>query len=394
MRAVPDIWTDFSRHPHEELIRALSVSKPNEVVAAGDAWAAVAAALYERAQDIADRSGTLASGWTGSAADRYRQMMSELLGGVRRIAAAAMEARDLTYAAGEALQASWTAMPPVSGEAARRQAVLVMAQLAERYLAIAAELNETMSQLLPGVVDPAQGGPSRVPPPGEPVFGNPNGSGTGGGRQPLFGGMLPAGLAAAGAVLGRPFVPSLLMPRREPYPPKGAVPDDTAGAADKTDKSDSESAAADVSDSGEGGSGAGGSGAGGSGAGGGGAGGGGAGGGGAGGGGAGLSGLGGGGGLPPLPELGGLPQADPGIGGTGPEQAGGIAAATGGAAAAGTGGMRGMPMMPMMPMGAGGESGGGKRLPPWLVETEDVWGEPAVVTSSVIGEDGAGGAWW
>ena len=37
MRAVdpPDIWTDFSRYPHEELIRALSVSNPNEVVAAG-----------------------------------------------------------------------------------------------------------------------------------------------------------------------------------------------------------------------------------------------------------------------------------------------------------------------------------------------------------------------
>jgi hypothetical protein len=47
------------------------------------------------------------------------------------------------------------------------------------------------------------------------------------------------------------------------------------------------------------------------------------------------------------------------------------------------------PMMPMMPMnGAGGnDMGGGRRIPPWLVETEDVWGESSAVAPSVIGED-------
>jgi len=377
MRAVPDppdIWTDFSRYPHEELIRALSVSNPNEVVAAGDAWAAAAGALFERAQDISDRSGTLASGWTGSAADRYRLMMSELLDGVRRVAAAALEARDLMYAAGEALHAAWTSMPAVSGEAARRQAVLIMAQLAERYLVVTAELNETMSQLLPGAADPTQVGPAGVSsgplPPGELVFGNPAGTAPAdGARRPLFGGMLPAGLAAASAALGRPFVPSLLAPRREVGPADGTeVPEGAGPDREALDQPEVDELGGGAEPAGSGG-------------------------------GApalpDLGGIGGGGGLPPLPDGGGLAGADPGAYVTGQEQAGGVAAASGAGGAGGPAGMRGMPMMPMMPMGmGGGDSGGGRRIPPWLVETEDVWGEPAVVTSSVIGEDGVGNVWW
>jgi hypothetical protein len=35
----------------------------------------------------------------------------------------------------------------------------------------------------------------------------------------------------------------------------------------------------------------------------------------------------------------------------------------------------------------GGDMGGGRRVPPWLVETEDVWGESSNVTPSVIGEE-------
>jgi hypothetical protein len=366
MRAVPDppqIWTDFSRSPHEELIRALSVSNPSDVVAAGDAWASAAAALFERAHDIYDRSGTVASGWTGVAADRYRQMMSELLNGISKVATAALEARDLMYATGEALQAAWTGMPAVSGEAARRQAILIMANLAERYLVVTAELNESMSQLLPGAVDPAQIGPGGVSsgplPPGELVFGNPDGSAPAGGRQPLFGGMLPAGLAAAGAVLGRPFIPSLLRPGRQADPADGTPTEDAAKVPD-----------APVLDELAGGGMVGGAAA--------------------------LSGGGGigGGGLLPLPD-GGAPAApDPGAYATGHAHAGGIAAATGGGAAGGgTGGSRGMPMMPMGMMG-GDSGGGGRRLPPWLVETEDVWGESTVVTTSVIGEDSTGGEWW
>jgi hypothetical protein len=46
--------------------------------------------------------------------------------------------------------------------------------------------------------------------------------------------------------------------------------------------------------------------------------------------------------------------------------------------------------MPAMPYGMGGAAdgmGSGRRVPPWLVETEDVWGESSIVTPAVIGEE-------
>jgi hypothetical protein len=38
-------------------------------------------------------------------------------------------------------------------------------------------------------------------------------------------------------------------------------------------------------------------------------------------------------------------------------------------------------------MGGMGMDGGGRRIPPWLVETEDVWGESSAVSPTVIGEE-------
>jgi uncharacterized protein YukE len=372
----PAIWTDFSGYPHEELIRALATANPNEVLAAADAWASVAEALHERAQDTADRTATMESSWTGAAADRYRLMMHDLLHGIRRVATAAAEIRDLTHTAREALYAAWTSMPAVSGEAARRQAVLIMAKLAERYLVLTAELNEMLSQLLPGAADPANGRPAGSVPSAELVFGSPVEAGAGagagagvGGQQPLFGRMLPAGLAAA-ALLGRPFVPSLLAPRR-PADPTAAAGKGTDTDPEPPDAGEKGSADAALGAIGGGG----------------GIGGGGIGGGGAGGGGAlpHLGGLGDGGRLPPLPDVADTGAVD--------REPGGVPAATGGGA--GGGGQRAVPpMMPMMPMGMmGAGDGGGRRLPPWLVETQDVWGEATVVTPSVIGEDPAAGGW-
>jgi hypothetical protein len=51
------------------------------------------------------------------------------------------------------------------------------------------------------------------------------------------------------------------------------------------------------------------------------------------------------------------------------------------------GGMGGMGMMGGMG-GGGAEGGTGRRIPPWLVErTEGIWGESAVITPPVIGDD-------
>ncbi|MFD2462512.1 WXG100 family type VII secretion target, partial [Amycolatopsis samaneae] len=105
-----------------------------------------------------------------------------------------------------------------------------------------------------------------------------------------------------------------------------------------------------------------------------------------------------GGGAPPaggIPGGGGVsgpgevPAAHSGLAGDGAGQAmsglaGGAAGAVGAAAAKSA-----MPMMPMMPMGmgAGGDMGSGKRIPAWLVETENVWGQSSPVAPSVIGEE-------
>ncbi|MEZ0114892.1 hypothetical protein ABH920_008927 [Catenulispora sp. EB89] len=66
---------------------------------------------------------------------------------------------------------------------------------------------------------------------------------------------------------------------------------------------------------------------------------------------------------------------------------GGVLGAGGAAAAAASrGGM--MPMMPMSGMAGGGMGGdANRRIPAWLVETEDVWGASAPVSPGVIGGD-------
>jgi hypothetical protein len=101
---------------------------------------------------------------------------------------------------------------------------------------------------------------------------------------------------------------------------------------------------------------------------------------------AGLKGLGGG-----VGGVGGMsvaPSASPSLlGAVG--TSGELAAAAGGAVGGAAANAAGMPMMPMMPMGGmgGGDMGGARRIPPWLVETEDVWGESSSVSPTVIGED-------
>ncbi|MEY9860904.1 hypothetical protein ABH935_006542 [Catenulispora sp. GAS73] len=66
---------------------------------------------------------------------------------------------------------------------------------------------------------------------------------------------------------------------------------------------------------------------------------------------------------------------------------GGGALGAGGAAAAAAsrGGM--MPMMPMSGMGGAAGGDANRRIPAWLVETEDVWGASAPVSPGVIGGD-------
>ncbi|MDG4829497.1 WXG100 family type VII secretion target [Solwaraspora sp. WMMD1047] len=357
-RGRPVPWTDFARYPHADLIRMLANSDPNGVTAAGDLWAAVGRSLHDRADDLDRQLASFSDMWSGGAAEQYRTMIVDLAGGIRRVAAAALRIRDLVYTAGEALRAAWLTMPAEGGEAARQQAVLVMTELARRYQ----EVHEALPAALNSVYPPGSGPGGPAPGLGQPGLGHVVGQP---GRPPqLFNHVFTAGIAAASAALGRQFVPARpIVP--PPAPGTGRPPPDEPPAAipapvDPVPGSDLDAL------------------------GGGGIGGGGFGGGGLGGGGGSMAFGGGAGGAAPAAY-----SALAGASGGGAEAASGFAGAAAGAGGAGRpGGMGMVPPMPMGMMGAGDAgAGSGRRIPPWLVETEDIWGEAAIVTAPVIGED-------
>ena len=102
-------------------------------------------------------------------------------------------------------------------------------------------------------------------------------------------------------------------------------------------------------------------------------------------------GIGGAGGATPTPSLGAAPSAYTGLAGSGAAPGAGSVAGLGGTVGGAATGTSAGGFMGGMPMGAGmggmGMDGGGRRIPPWLVETEDVWGESSAVSPTVIGEE-------
>jgi hypothetical protein len=352
-RGRPAPWTDFARFPHPDLIRMLANSDPNGVTAAGDLWAAVGRSLHDRADDLDRQLASFSDMWSGGAAEQYRTMIVDLAGGIRRVAAATLRIRDLVYTAGEALRAAWLTMPAEGGEAARQQAVLVMTELAQRYQ----EVHDALPAALNSVYPPggASGGPA--PGLGQPGLGHLVGQPGQPGRPPqLFNHVFTAGIAAASAALGRQFVPARPI---VPPPPPGTgrpVPDEPpAVIPEPVDPVPGP----DPGALGSGGLGGGGFGGGGS-----------------------MAFGGGAGGAAPAAY-----SALAGATGGGPEAASGFAGAAAGAGAGRPGGMGMVPPMPMGMMGgADGGTGSGRRVPPWLIETEDIWGEAAIVTAPVIGE--------
>ncbi|GAA3434593.1 WXG100 family type VII secretion target [Kutzneria kofuensis] len=407
--------TNFAQYSHEQLYTMLFASDPDTVGDAADIWDSTGKGLHDKANDLQSQLTGFKDKWQGGAAQQYQSMISDLAEGIRKVADTAFAMRDLTHDAGEALTTARAKMPkPVNvpqvspsvmslattqiqvqadtppqvvaqmqqqqaaaiaqvrdqqqavaaSNAAHAEAVMVMQALAGDYTTaqqsippspnaeqVPSGTAPTTTQSGTGAVsapivsttwvNTATGTTTTLPAGGVPTTGQTQ---TG---SPLFGGMFTAGLAAASAAaFGRfgsimPKVPGFAKPKSDEKPttPTGAKLGD--GASSGSFKL-------------PGGMG--------------------------GGGGGGI-----GGGVP-----GSVPTADASMlsGGSGP--AADIAGGALGAAVADAAGSKAMgPMMPMMPMnGAGsGDMGGGRRIPPWLVETEDVWGESSAVAPSVIGED-------
>jgi hypothetical protein len=202
--------TDFARFPHVQLVQMLAASNPNAVVAAADEWSQVAAALHAHADELDRGSGSIRNMWAGTAADQFQTMVGGLSGGVRRVAAAALAVRDLVYLGGEALHEAWLRMPAPGDEVAHAEAVAVLTELAARYRDLYAQIPAALRAAV-----------------------SPGGAGAGGTDRfgSLFGDLMPAGLASAAAALGSQFNPAdLTGDGKDPATPAQPTPPGSATA--------------------------------------------------------------------------------------------------------------------------------------------------------------------
>lgn len=420
--------TNFAAYSHQQLYAMLQAGDPNSARHAADKWKSAALHLHEQAHNLNGELTEFKDQWTGGAADQYQRMIVDLANGISKVAQTAEAMNVMLDDAADALVKAKKEMPPpvsvpdvspadvalavnppllppdaspavVQAAAQQRQqaianvetqqsaanaagsahgrAIAVMTTLAGEYSVAEESIPASPNAVETPVAPPAGGGAGSAGSPGlvgngvtdpgvvvTPTDGHPL-PGTGTAQQPgttvptsnpLFGDMFTAGLAAASAAAFGRF--GSIMPK---------VPGWASGKDPKENKDEAPGTKL-------------------------------------GGGGAGVEG-GAGGGIPigggDAPSIGGgglpiggggadAPAAHSGLAGDGGAGnafgglAGGAAGAMGAAAAKSA-----MPMMPMMPMGmgGGGDMGSGRRIPAWLVETENVWGQAAPVAPPVIGEE-------
>lgn len=425
--------TNFAAYSHQQLYAMLQAGDPNSARHAADKWKSAALHLHEQAHNLDSELTEFKDQWTGGAAEQYQHMIIDLANGISKVAQTAEAMNVMLGDAADALVKAKKEMPPpvsvpdvapadvalavnppllppdaspavVQAAAQQRQqaianveaqqaaanaagsahgkAIVVMTQLAGEYTVAEDSIPASPNAVQTPTAPPAGGGAGSVGAPGlvgngmtgpgvvvTPTDGHPLPSTnmpqpgtTAPTSNPLFGDMFTAGLAAASAAAFGRF--GSIMPK---------VPSWATGKDPKDDKEQPPGTKL-------------------------------------GGGGAGVEG-GTGGGIPigggDAPSLGGggvsvgggglsgpgeVPAAHSGLAGDGgagnalSQLAGGAAGAAGAVAAKSA-----MPMMPMMPMGmgGGGDLGSGRRIPAWLVETENVWGQSAPVAPPVIGEDGS-----
>jgi uncharacterized protein YukE len=438
--------TNFAQFSHQQLYAMLYAGNPDSARNAAATWNDTGNSLHDQANQLAKQLNGFSQEWQGGAANQYQTMMNDLIGGIRKVADTAYHMRDLAYDVADAqdtarrempLPVDVPAVPPATlalasapiqvdagtpaavvaqiqqaragaisavqaqqqasaaADAAQAEAVQVMTTLANAYVtaqdsippapdaetapalptgtgvdmgaAAAAPIGGSAMLLAAPMTDPTwsqSGDLNALPDPnGDPTSGLTTPDPSTQQDDPLFGGMFSAGVAAASAAVFGRF--GSLIPKVPGFANKsggkgaGAASTDKSAGTTDTPKLGDRLAAA-------------------------------------GGGGAKIGGAGGIGGL----KAGGVgaggvggtsapaPSASPAALGAG-NVAGDVASGVAGAAGAAARGATGMPMMPMMPMGGmmGGDMGGGRRVPPWLVETEDVWGESSAVAPGVIGED-------
>jgi hypothetical protein len=420
--------TNFGQYSHQQLYSMLYAGDPNSARTTANGWDSTGNALHSQANTLEGKLGSFQGNWQGGAADQYTTMVNDLIGGIRKVADTAYRMRDLSNDAADAQDTARAEMPaPVdvptvpaatlamasapiqvdattpasvvaqmtqartqavaavqnqqqvsaSADAARAQAVQVMTSLAGNYVTNQDDIPPAPdAQTAPSVPQNTGGIDGGSSSGVTPITTNlasfdtglPTTTTTGTTNDaamptdatsveqdsPLFGNMFTAGVAAASAAVFGRF--GSIIPKVPGFVGKNKNSDGSSSSSDGSDapKLGDRAAALDAAKLGGGGGGIGG---------------------------AALKGAAIGGGAGGAGSFSGnlLSANSAGALESGVAAAGNAAGST----AAGT------PMMPMMPMsGMGGaDMGGGRRIPPWLMETEDVWNESSPVSPSVIGED-------
>lgn len=104
--------TNFAGYTHQQLYAMLQAGDPTTARAAAEQWNSASRGLYDQAENLSDQLTDFSSAWTGGAADQYRTMMTDLVGGIRKVAVTAQGMRDMLEDAADALVKAKAEMPP------------------------------------------------------------------------------------------------------------------------------------------------------------------------------------------------------------------------------------------------------------------------------------------
>ena len=86
-------------------------SDPATGTTTAQTWDATGKLLHEQASNLEGRLRTFDGEWQGTASDEYKRMVTDLVGGLRKVADTSLQMRDLTYDAVDSLVAARAAMP-------------------------------------------------------------------------------------------------------------------------------------------------------------------------------------------------------------------------------------------------------------------------------------------
>ncbi|MBO0868623.1 MAG: WXG100 family type VII secretion target [Micromonosporaceae bacterium] len=334
--------TNFDGFHHSDLWKMLHDGNPDEVTAVGDAWDNVTKALYAGAGDLMNKMNNFKGIWSGEAATAYENMISDLVNGVNEVATGSQSVRDLMYNAADALRTAQAQMPdPVDVAAAPAMPSLATmsgwapavlnapgqtAAVAAAQQQAAATAQAQAARVMGQLADTDVTIDASMPQP--PLTAQAEVAADGTVIPGSMGIVNPDGSVST-PLFSRVFTDGLAA--------AGAA---AAGLFGTNALSKAATNAAKV----------------------------------------------GGGGIP---GLSGKSIASPALAAGGAVSAAGASSlfAGAGSTAAST---TGAGFVPAMGYGAAGMEdglGGGKRIPPWLVETEDVWGEQTMVAPSIIGDE-------